>query len=290
MRPTQAECVGGWFLVSTRTRPSVQRRAAFIVLPTLLWLVYGIFVAGYVFLRALAADWLPWRNLQPIEAAIFLGHPPGEFLQGQLYARDLLWLDFAGFLLHASWFFLPFVFGLLITLLERRRLLEFLSWLVVAAYVSDIGYLLLPVRPPWMEPGSVRILVVRAFVNYTGVDDNPVAAFPSLHAAIPMVMALFFLLRCNRLRPLAWPAFAYGAAVSLAVVYLGEHWVLDVAAAWGVAALVAYLFVSSRVQRLVVRIPGDPVTRLVRFEARFASLDEPEDESPPVAEPLPRAA
>ncbi|MEP6871681.1 MAG: phosphatase PAP2 family protein [Anaerolineaceae bacterium] len=233
---------------------------------------------------------MPWRDVEPIEGAVFFGHPPGDLLQRHLYARNLVWLDFAGFLLHASWFFLPFAVGGLITIFERRRLLEFLAWLAVAAYISDIGYLFFPVRPPWMEPDFVRVLVVRAFVNYTGVDDNPVAAFPSLHAAIPLAMALFLWLRCARLRPLAWPVFAFCAAISFAVVYLGEHWFLDVAAGWALAALVAYLFTSPQVKRLAARIPGDPIGRLVRFDARFSSFDEPDADEAPSAKPLPRAA
>jgi membrane-associated phospholipid phosphatase len=54
---------------------------------------------------------------------------------------------------------------------------------------------------------------------------NPVAAMPSLHAAFPF---LGFLFAQRLLGWRAWPLFVYTVIVWLAVVYLGEHYVVDV--------------------------------------------------------------
>jgi len=174
--------------------------------------------------------------------------------------RDPEWLDAAGFAMHLSWFFLPFAFSLVVAFTDRRKMLEFYCWVLAASYLSTVFYLLFPVRPPWMEEGITRILAERNFIQYTQADDNPFAAFPSLHAAIPFVIALFFLLRSERMRSLAWLAGIHGLLISFAVVYLGEHWVLDVLAGWVLAGFVAWLFVSARVRAAIHCIPGDPAS------------------------------
>jgi membrane-associated phospholipid phosphatase len=64
---------------------------------------------------------------------------------------------------------------------------------------------------------------------------NPVAAMPSLHAAIPMMLALFFWPRVR-----AWlrvVLLAYAVAMGFTLVYAGEHYVIDVLVGWVYAAL-----------------------------------------------------
>src|SRR5256885_9387375 len=51
------------------------------------------------------------------------------------------------------------------------------------------------------------------------------AAMPSLHAAYPFLGALFALRLWGRR---AWPALAYTAGVWLSIVYLGEHYIVDI--------------------------------------------------------------
>jgi membrane-associated phospholipid phosphatase len=64
---------------------------------------------------------------------------------------------------------------------------------------------------------------------------NRVAAMPSLHAAIPMMLVLFFW-REVRLRGRV-VLVAYALAMSFALVYGGEHYVVDVVAGWVYAAV-----------------------------------------------------
>lgn len=235
------------------------------------WGIFAILLMPYVAIRGKGDEVFAPIGFEGAERAVFFGVPT-RFLQEHLYARDMVWLDAAGFAMHLSWFFLPFAFSLVVAFTERRKMLEFYCWVLAASYLSTIFYLLLPVRPPWMEEGITRVLAERSFIRYTEVDDNPFAAFPSLHAAIPLVIALFFLLRSERKRALAWPIALHGMLISAAVVYLGEHWVLDVVAGWVLAGFVAWLFVSRRVRAVVHRIPGDPLLHLQRLDARIANL------------------
>jgi membrane-associated phospholipid phosphatase len=52
-------------------------------------------------------------------------------------------------------------------------------------------------------------------------DVNPLAAFPSLHVALPASQK--------------GPFRIWAVGISVAVVMLGEHWVIDVAAGWALA-------------------------------------------------------
>ena len=58
-----------------------------------------------------------------------------------------------------------------------------------------------------------------------GISSNDVAAFPSLHAAYPFLAFLFARRAFGRV---GWLMLAYTACVWFAIVYLGEHWVVDI--------------------------------------------------------------
>ncbi len=87
----------------------------------------------------------------------------------------------------------------------------------VTALVDGIIHLALPVKPPWMVGASTRWAAGQPFLSSTVAQDvNPVAAFPSLHVALPASQK--------------WNWWAI--AISLAVVLLGEHWLVDVLGGW----------------------------------------------------------
>ena len=80
---------------------------------------------------------------------------------------------------------------------------------------------------------------------------NPVAAMPSLHTAFATLIALFVMARLNsrwRLVVLAYPAL-----MGLALVYLGEHYVIDLVA--GVGYALAVHFGVDAWQRRQDRVP-----------------------------------
>src|SRR3954452_21084254 len=75
---------------------------------------------------------------------------------------------------------------------------------------------------------------------------NTVAAMPSLHAAYPFMLLLFF-----------WPAgipariglAAYTIAMAFALVYGGEHYVADILAGWAMAGAAYVVIRSARTPR-----------------------------------------
>jgi membrane-associated phospholipid phosphatase len=67
---------------------------------------------------------------------------------------------------------------------------------------------------------------------------NDIAAMPSLHAAYPMLLLLFFWARARPwMRALL---VGYVLAMAFSLVYLGEHFVIDELAGWCAAAAVYF--------------------------------------------------
>lgn len=257
------------------------------------WLT-GITLHGV--LRGLGDEWLTPVDVRAIEAAIFFVSPP-EWLQQNIQRHDIVQLDYLAFLNHVFWFPLPLLMALALTRKKPAVVGEFFAWIVTLSLLTAAAFVLLPVIPPWMEGSSTRVLVDRAFTEYTSVDNNAVAAFPSMHAALPALMGLFFWTRCREDgRPLAWLCVGYAGSVGLSVVYLGEHWVIDVLAGYAFAGAVAWAFVTGRIRRATRAIPGDPVGRLIAVNERLLGQAVPQaPELEPVNVPaqpdsLPRAA
>jgi hypothetical protein len=65
------------------------------------------------------------------------------------------------------------------------------------------------------------------FFSYTvySISSNDVAAFPSLHAGYPFLAFLFARRAFGRV---GWLMLAYTACIWFSIVYLGEHWVVDI--------------------------------------------------------------
>jgi membrane-associated phospholipid phosphatase len=184
-----------------------------------------------------------------VDRGVF-GAVPSVWLQQHLVDGSPHWYDAAAALVYITHFIsIPLITGLAWFLLRDR----FAQWVGAVLAFTTIGvsvYVLYPAAPPWLasergEIGAVdRIsspgwdylhldLVGRLIVSGQQ-DSNPVAAMPSLHAGSAMLVALF-------LWPMAkvvWRAALVGYVLMMAValVYTGEHYVVDVVAGWLTAA------------------------------------------------------
>ena len=147
--------------------------------------------------------------------------------------------------MHWLWFLEPH--GSLVWILARHPERFARSARQMAA-VYDIGcavYMAVPTAPPWWasENGYTDEEVRRIMVEvgekewgrawgllYESLGGNPWAAMPSLHFATA-VMAALLLAEAGPVEGAA--GFAYAAALGFALVYLGEHYVLDLLAGAG---------------------------------------------------------
>jgi membrane-associated phospholipid phosphatase len=223
-----------------------------------LWLAYSVAELPYVFLRGVGDNLFAGHRIEPLERTLFLGTVPSKALQDSLFEHNVYWLDYASFLMHGFWFGVPYAFGIVLMIYQRKRLMEYMVWQTLLLYLVVPFFMFFPARPPWMEDGIQRVLYVRNYGHYVDIDNNPMAAFPSMHAALPMLTTIFFFVRCDRrLRFYGWLAAAYTVAVSFAIVYMGEHWVLDVFGGYAIAGVAAWICISPRMARHYAKAPWD---------------------------------
>jgi hypothetical protein len=196
-----------------------------------------------------------------------LAHPDGF----RRWEKALVWS-------HWLWFLFPH--GTVAYLLTRRH--EHFARGAAHIYATfDIGvtaYWILPTAPPWyaarrglMDDGrtpELRRMMVEYGEEFWGsgwgplyglLAGNPLAAMPSLHFATSVMAAHTLAATGPVAGAVAW---AYAGMLGVALVYLGEHYVVDLAAGLALAEgirhgapLVSPLFarISAAVQALEVR-------------------------------------
>jgi len=168
------------------------------------------------------------------------GQVPTVTLQHWLYHGQLHWFDYYFYLSYMLHFVAPYVIGLLIWRYRPHGYWRFITALLVLSYAGFITYLLFPAAPPWMasDRGLIDHITkistavwfgwgIHSFPTlYSHLNPNETAAMPSLHAAYPLLDLLFI----NRLfgRKIAAAFAIYPLSVFFGVVYLGEHYVIDV--------------------------------------------------------------
>lgn len=215
--------------------PPVSRRRT-IAISAGWWAVSLLAIPPYVFLRSRADNvGLPVQGAGA-ETALF-GTLPTLTLQHWLWHGSQL-VEWIVVVVHSSWFFVPPIMGLFVTIRRPGRVGSYMRWWIAAEFLAVSLFILLPTRPPWMANGEVvRIIAIRFGGQIH--DSNPLAAMPSLHVALPLVLAFWFT-RERWLRP-AVAMFAYAGLIGFEVVFSGEHYMLDVMGAAAFALAISQL-------------------------------------------------
>jgi membrane-associated phospholipid phosphatase len=184
-----------------------------------------------------------------LERKLFGDELPSIALQRALFAEgEVGALEKALVAVHASHFLLFLGLGLLIWLLHTEAFARFKLAFVVVMYGGIVTYLLIPTVPPWMAANRFYVLppivqMTRKVYNLSvpnlaaSFDINPIAAMPSLHAAFPALLTLVCFHHFGRRGAIM---VAYLGAVVFGIVYMGEHYIVDVVAGFALA-LGAYL-------------------------------------------------
>jgi membrane-associated phospholipid phosphatase len=188
-----------------------------------------------------------------VDRAIGMGELPTVRLQRRL-ARvdDVRKLDVALSLVHWAWFFMPHA-SLAYVLIRHPEQFERSAARVAAVFdVGLVGYWAVPTAPPWWAgnngnaPRIRRIMVEvgeriwgRAWRRlYDSIGANPFAAMPSLHFATS-AMAAFVLQDVGRAPGLF--GWAYTGVLGFGLLYLGEHYVIDLIAGGALMYLIRRL-------------------------------------------------
>lgn len=225
------------------------------------WIPFiGLFFA-YELMRGYADNFgaeIHVEDVLALERWLFLGSVPTLVLQEWLHPPTGVdpWAVIATifYFLH---FPLPLAVGFFLWLRRRRVFYDFVAALILVSMAGFATYLVLPVAPPWwaaergLIPGVAYLKdqgfqdLARMFgfegrylFSYTiyQINPNQVAAMPSLHAAYPFLAFLFARRYFGRL---GWLMLVYSTFVWFSIVYLADHYVVDILG--GVAyAAVAY--------------------------------------------------
>jgi membrane-associated phospholipid phosphatase len=222
------------------------------------WWIPVVGLVIYFYSRGLTDELgLPVHVQMPITVDEWLGGgvTPTERLQdawcGDPCTKDSepRWYDLFFTTVYATHFLAGLTIAAVLWVRNRRDWLMWMRRYVGINFGALVVYILYPMAPPWMASqegymGEVTRITSRGWSD-VGLDridlilhgvGNPVAAMPSLHAGISFLIAMYGVQRFHsrwRLLLLLYPL-----AMSTALVYFAEHYVIDVVAGAALAGLV----------------------------------------------------
>jgi hypothetical protein len=192
---------------------------------------------------------LPVRDHFNAIEAILLTDWPNRALQGLFV--DWSVLHHAAVYVYASWFALPLLATLPLVGKRNRDAWRLIALIMVVYYAGMPFFALYPLSPPWMGDDVVRVFYL-VHPEVAGKDPNPYAAMPSLHVALPAMVALWYGWRSGFGKAMA----AYTALIGLTVVYSGDHYVADIL---GGLALTGVVFLAVRSLKLPLLAHQTPI-------------------------------
>jgi membrane-associated phospholipid phosphatase len=195
-------------------------------------------------------------NLVPtVERWLFGGQLPSARLQGWFYDPGRMhWYDWLFSGVYGSFFVVSSIVSTIAMAKHRPLFRTHVRVLALVLAIGCVVFALLPTNPPWMsaDPGAGETIDRAGYhslerfrdavlgppaAGAEGMieDNNPLAAMPSIHLAATAL--LYLLARRFGSRPWQLVTLTYTVLMGVALVYLGEHFVLDVAAGLGLTLL-----------------------------------------------------
>lgn len=257
------------------------------------WLPFTLVLIAYDKTRAVAdAIGMPLHQADVVTAEKWLdgGIVPTVWLQQHLYdPTHVYWYDALTTLIYATHFLATPVLAAALWLRDRRAWMQYISRVILLSVAGLATYVLFPESPPWLASREGDIAeridrlsargwswlhlgdVKRALAHAQEAGANPVAAMPSLHVAFACLVALF---AASRIRTRwRWLLALYPLAMGFALVYTGEHYVIDLLA--GAAyAVAAHLGMNRWERRRAARRAGSGTER---FESAGGTPGRPDD-------------
>jgi membrane-associated phospholipid phosphatase len=222
------------------------------------WLpVVGLIV--YFYSRGLTDNLaLPVHFTMPIDFDTWVGRGeiPTERLQHALCGNpcdktsDPRWYDLYFTTVYATHFLAGLTIAAVLWVRSRPEWVKWMRRYLVINFGALAIYIVYPMAPPWMasEEGYLHATIPR--ITARGWSDiglgridlilhgvgNPVAAMPSLHAGITFLIAIYGIQRLRS--PWRWLLVLYPLSMCTALIYNGEHYLIDVLAGGLLAAMV----------------------------------------------------
>jgi hypothetical protein len=253
MRPTgqrQDDSLDAPFPAHTASEAGWLRAARGVLRFAIDWLPLFVVLFLYDSIHNRLGRFIPAAHTMPqirVDELLFGGSVPSVYWQRIAYdPAHPGWWDYTALAIYTSHFFVPIVVGLWLWFRSRPHYLRYMQAIVGLTTLGYITYVVFPAVPPWLA--SQRGLLapthrlVRELWDHLGLHGlaaefsgsnvlaNDVAAIPSLHAAYPLLIAMFFWTGSGLVRRGALALYA--AAMALTLLYAAEHYALDIAIGW----------------------------------------------------------
>jgi PAP2 superfamily len=198
----------------------------------------------------------PMMVVPQIRADEFLGggRLPTTILQERLYDPDQIhWYDVVVSAIYTSHFLVPYLFAGVLWIKNKLMWRWYAAVFVGVNFLSCLIFALVTTAPPWyasqaeLIPEFDRVIAGRGWskiglnlmsrVIDKGQDTvNPFAAIPSLHSAQALLIVI-----C--VSPFVWKwlrplLLVYPLTMTFALVYSGEHYLIDVFVGWAIVGFV----------------------------------------------------
>jgi hypothetical protein len=223
--------------------------------------VYALQMWAYIVLHE-----LPYDDPRRLEQRVLVDYPiridravfrcsPTVVLQRALARGDGSTptpLDHALVYTHWAWFLQPHTAAAWILWRHPDRFPRAATMICAVFDLGLIGYFAVPTAPPWWAAEQGRIPGLRRIMADVGqrvwgrlwsplygfLGGNPLAAMPSLHFATSLMAARMLAETGPAAAAAGW---AYAGVLGFALVYLGEHYVVDLAAGAALAEAIRRL-------------------------------------------------
>jgi hypothetical protein len=226
------------------------------------WVPFFLLLYGYDYSRG-AADTFGFKvrveEIYNIELSwfgwLFNGQIPTVWLQQNLYnPNQVAWWESLVALVYVSHFFVPWALVGILYIKNRALWAMFARRVITISFASLITYLLVPAAPPWYaakegigEPVAriatrgweiIGLPIAGQIISLGQGVVNQVAAIPSLHAGMAVTISLFFWARAG-LKLRTFFVF-YVSLMTFALVFGGEHYIIDAILGLGYALAVEF--------------------------------------------------
>jgi membrane-associated phospholipid phosphatase len=236
------------------------------------WLPFAFILLAYDLLRGSADGLLFSAHVRPqidADKVLGAGTVPTVWLQQHLWdgVHNLHWYDYATWLVYITHFVATLTLAFTLWVLGSALFRRYVAAVAALAAAGFTTYVLFPAAPPWLAsrdgalPPTARLVKLmwthipiahfRLLFEKGARYSNHVAAVPSLHAAYALLITLV-LWRSARWWPLRVLLAAYPLAMAFALVYSGEHYVIDILLGW-IYAVAAFYAVERAADALAAR-------------------------------------
>lgn len=228
------------------------------------WSLPAVLLTFYFFSRGFLDEFdirTHWTMPIDFDRWLFGGVTPTERLQDAWCGDPCLrmssprWYDVYFTSVYATHFLAGLSIAVVLWVRDRREWVKWMRRFVGLNLAGLVVYVAYPMAPPWLASeegylGHVARLTARGWreIGLSRVDvilngvGNPVAAMPSLHAGTAILITIYGI---HRLRsPWRWLLVLYSLSMCVALVYNGEHYVIDEIAG-GLLAVVVLLLASA---------------------------------------------